>query len=101
MSSTKSQGSSSNGRDSNGQRIGVKSYGGEAIRAGSIIIRQRGTHIAPGHNVGIGSDDTIYSKIDGVVKFEYMRSTPGRRGGRRRVSVYPAGAPQLAAVATR
>ena len=67
MSSTKSQGSSSNGRDSNGQRLGVKSYGGEAIRAGSIIIRQRGTHIAPGLNVGIGSDDTIFAKIDGVV----------------------------------
>lgn len=96
MAHTKSQGSSSNGRDSNGQRLGVKVYGSEAIRAGSIIIRQRGTHIAPGNNVGIGSDDTIYAKIDGVVKFEYMRSTPGRRGGRRRVSVYPAGAAQPA-----
>ncbi len=96
MAHTKSQGSSSNGRDSNGQRLGVKVYGSEAIRAGSIIIRQRGTHIAPGHNVGIGSDDTIFAKIDGVVKFEYMRGTPGRRGGRRRVSVYPAGAAQPA-----
>jgi large subunit ribosomal protein L27 len=92
MASVKSQGSSSNGRDSNGQRLGVKAYGGEKVTAGSVIVRQRGTHIAPGRNVGIGSDDTVFAKIDGVVTFERMRSTPGRRGGRRRVSVYPVAA---------
>jgi large subunit ribosomal protein L27 len=92
MAHTKSQGSSSNGRDSQGQRLGVKAYGSEKIRAGSIIVRQRGTHINPGHNVGIGSDDTLYAKIDGVVKFEHMRGTMGRNGGRKRVSVYPVAA---------
>jgi large subunit ribosomal protein L27 len=89
MAHTKSQGSSSNGRDSNGQRLGVKAYGGEFVTAGSVIVRQRGTHFAVGHNTGIGSDDTIFAKIDGAVRFERMRGTPGRRGGRRRVSVYP------------
>ncbi len=89
MASTKSQGSSSNGRDSQGQRLGVKSYGSEKITAGSIIVRQRGTHINAGKNVGMGSDNTLFAKINGVVKFEFMRSTIGRHGGRRRVSVYP------------
>jgi len=89
MASVKSQGSTSNGRDSNGQRLGVKVYGGEKIHAGSVIVRQRGTHIAPGHNTLIGKDDTVFAQISGVVKFEWMRGTPGRKGGRRRVSVYP------------
>jgi large subunit ribosomal protein L27 len=89
MAHTKSQGSSTNGRDSNGQRLGVKTYGGEKITAGAVIVRQRGTHFAPGLNVGIGSDDTLFSKINGVVRFEWRRGTLGRSGGRRRVSVYP------------
>jgi large subunit ribosomal protein L27 len=84
MASTKSQGSTSNGRDSAGQRLGVKAYGGEKITAGSIILRQRGTKIFPGRNVGMGSDHTIYSLIDGQVKFEWKTK------GRQRVSVYPA-----------
>ena len=89
MAHTKSQGSSSNGRDSQGQRLGVKAYGGERIFSGSVLVRQRGTHFSPGRNVGIGSDDTLFAKADGVVRFEWLPGTPGRRGGRRRVSVYP------------
>ena len=84
MASTKSQGSSTNGRDSSGQRLGIKVFGSEKVTAGSILIRQRGTRIFPGRNVGIGTDDTIFSRIDGVVKFEWQSK------GRRRVSVYPA-----------
>lgn len=84
MAHTKAQGSSSNGRDSHGQRLGTKIYGGERIRAGSIIIRQRGTRILPGLNAGIGRDDTIYAKIDGVVTFEWAKKD------KKRVSVYPA-----------
>jgi large subunit ribosomal protein L27 len=83
MSSTKSQGSTSNGRDSQGQRLGVKSFGGETITAGSVIVRQRGTKFFPGRNVGMGSDDTIFSKIDGVVKFEWYKKD------KQQVSVYP------------
>ena len=83
MAHTKSQGSSSNGRDSNGQRLGVKAYGGETVTAGSIIIRQRGTRIFPGLNVGIGSDDTLFAKINGVIKFEWHKR------GKKQVSVYP------------
>lgn len=82
MAHKKGVGSSKNGRDSNAQRLGVKVYGGESINAGSIIVRQRGTKIHPGVNVGIGSDDTLYAKINGVVKFE-----PYRRD-RKQVSVY-------------
>jgi large subunit ribosomal protein L27 len=89
MAHTKSQGSTTNGRDSNGQRLGVKAYGGAIVTSGSVIVRQRGTHFAPGRNVGIGTDDTLFAKANGVVRFEFLRSTPGRRGGRRRVSVYP------------
>jgi large subunit ribosomal protein L27 len=92
MAHTKSQGSSSNGRDSQGQRLGVKAYGSEQIHAGSVIVRQRGTKIYPGKNVGMGSDNTLYAKVNGVVKFEFMRGTIGRNGGRKRVSVYPVGA---------
>lgn len=66
----KGGGSSKNGRDSNAQRLGVKKYSGEAVSAGSIIVRQRGTKVHPGTNVGIGDDDTLYAKKDGVVKFE-------------------------------
>jgi large subunit ribosomal protein L27 len=83
MASTKSQGSSTNGRDSAGQRLGVKAFGGEAVSAGSILIRQRGTLIFPGRNVGMGSDNTLFARIDGVVTFEWKTK------GRQRVSVYP------------
>lgn len=84
MSSVKSQGSTTNGRDSNGQRLGVKAYGGEKVTAGSIIVRQRGTKFMPGLNVGLGSDDTIFAKVNGVVKFEWFKR------GKKQVSVYPA-----------
>jgi len=70
MAHKKGVGSSRNGRDSNGQRLGVKRYAGEAVLAGTIIVRQRGTKIHPGRNVGIGKDDTLFALVDGVVKFE-------------------------------
>ena len=69
MAHKKGLGSSRNGRDSNSQRLGVKRYGGQLVSAGSIIIRQRGTPFKPGHNVGIGRDDTLFAKIDGIVNF--------------------------------
>ncbi len=69
MAHTKSQGSTTNGRDSNAQRLGVKAYGGQKVTAGSIIVRQRGTRYRPGNFVGIGSDDTLFAKRDGVVEF--------------------------------
>jgi large subunit ribosomal protein L27 len=69
MAHKKGGGSSTNGRDSNAQRLGVKAFGGELITGGSIIIRQRGTRIKPGLNVGIGSDDTLFAKVTGRVKF--------------------------------
>lgn len=82
MAHKKGAGSSSNGRDSNGQRRGIKAYGGEKVHAGTIIVRQRGTQIHPGINVGVGRDWTIYAKIDGTVKFE-------PKGEGRKVSVIP------------
>jgi large subunit ribosomal protein L27 len=82
MAHKKGQGSSRNGRDSNAQRRGVKVYGGEAVSAGAILIRQLGTRIHPGRNVGIGKDYTIFAKIDGVVKFERFGKD------RKKVSVY-------------
>ncbi len=69
MAHKKGLGSSRNGRDSNAQRLGVKAFGGQLVTGGSIIVRQRGTKIKPGLNVGIGSDDTLYARIDGRVKF--------------------------------
>jgi large subunit ribosomal protein L27 len=84
MAHTKSQGSSSNGRDSAGQRLGVKIFGDQKINAGSIIIRQHGTKFHPGKNVGMGSDNTLFAKISGVVKFEK------KAGNRRYVNVVPA-----------
>ena len=69
MAHKKGVGSSKNGRDSESKRLGVKKYGGEAVLAGNIIVRQRGTKIHPGVNVGIGSDDTLFALIDGTVKF--------------------------------
>ena len=73
MAHTKSQGSSRNGRDSNSQRLGVKRYGGELVKAGNIIIRQHGTKFKPGRNVGMGKDNTLFAKMDGIVKFGYRK----------------------------
>ncbi|NPU83322.1 MAG: 50S ribosomal protein L27 [Syntrophaceae bacterium] len=84
MAHKKGQGSSRNGRDSNSQRRGVKVFGGQKITAGSIIIRQLGTKIHPGNNVGMGKDYTLFAKIDGVVAFEKLDKT------RKKVSVYAA-----------
>lgn len=70
MAHKKGQGSSRNGRDSNPQHLGVKKYGGEQVTGGSILVRQRGTRFFPGLNVGRGKDDTLFAKIDGVVKFQ-------------------------------
>jgi large subunit ribosomal protein L27 len=70
MAHKKGVGSSRNGRDSNAQRLGVKRFGGEAVPAGSILVRQRGTRFSPGANVGIGGDDTLFAKIDGIVQFK-------------------------------
>lgn len=82
MAHKKGQGSSRNGRDSAGQRLGVKIFSGQTVRAGSILVRQKGTKIHPGQNVGLGRDYTLFSKIDGCVKYE-------RQGkDRKRVSVY-------------
>lgn len=69
MAHKKGLGSSRNGRDSHSQRLGVKRYGGQFVRAGNIIIRQRGTPFKAGFNVGIGRDDTLFAKVDGIVKF--------------------------------
>lgn len=84
MAHKKGGGSTKNGRDSNAQRLGVKKYAGEIVKAGGIIVRQRGTKFHPGENVGIGSDDTLFAKVSGVVKFERYDKT------RKQVSVYPA-----------
>jgi large subunit ribosomal protein L27 len=72
MAHKKGQGSSRNGRDSAGQRLGVKRFGGERVLAGSILVRQRGTHIHPGTNVGMGKDFTLFAKVDGIVTFERL-----------------------------
>ena len=80
----KGVGSTKNGRDSESKRLGVKKADGASVIAGNIIVRQRGTHIHPGNNVGKGSDDTLFALIDGVVKFEHQTKD------RKRVSVYPA-----------
>jgi len=82
MSHKKAGGSSRNGRDSAGQRRGVKRYGGQQVAAGNILVRQRGTKIHPGNNVGIGRDYTIFAKIDGIVAFERLGKD------RKKVSVY-------------
>jgi len=82
MAHKKGSGSTRNGRDSNAKRLGVKRYGGELVTAGSILVRQRGTKIHPGANVGIGGDDTLFALIDGLVKFERYGKT------RKKVSVY-------------
>ena len=82
MAHKKGTGSTRNGRDSNAQRLGVKRYGGQVVLAGNILVRQRGTKIHPGNNVGRGSDDTLFALIPGVVTFEPMAK------GRKKVSVY-------------
>jgi large subunit ribosomal protein L27 len=73
MATKKGGGSSNNGRDSNAKRLGVKKYAGEAIRAGGIIVRQRGTRIHPGDNVGRGGDDTLFALVDGKVSFRHSK----------------------------
>jgi large subunit ribosomal protein L27 len=83
MAHKKGVGSTRNGRDSNPSYLGVKRFGGQPVRAGGIVVRQRGTRIHPGRNVGRAKDDSLFSLIDGVVKFERMRA-------RNVVSVYPA-----------
>ena len=85
MSKTKGGGSTRNGRDSNAKRLGVKTFDGEAVTAGSIILRQRGTRFHPGHHVGRGGDDTLFALADGKVKF-------GSRKGRRLVDILTADA---------
>ena len=83
MAHKKGASSSRNGRESNAQRLGVKRFGGQVVKAGEILVRQRGTHFHPGENVGRGGDDTLFATIDGRVKF-------GRRAGRKLVDVLPA-----------
>ncbi len=80
----KGVGSTKNGRDSESKRLGVKKSDGSSVLAGNIIVRQRGTHIHPGKNVGIGTDDTLFALVAGTVKFEHIDKN------RKRVSVYPA-----------
>ena len=93
MAHKKAGGSTNNGRDSNAKRLGVKRYGGERVTGGSIIVRQRGTRIRPGTNVGMGRDYTLFAMIDGQVTFEWAAK------GKRRVSVYPVADAQTEAVA--
>ncbi len=83
MAHKKGVGSSRNGRDSESKRLGVKMFGGQFVRAGYILVRQRGTRFHPGHNVGKGGDDTLFAKIDGIVSFERKDRE------RLRISVYP------------
>ena len=83
MAHKKGTGSTRNGRDSRAQRLGVKRYGGQVVKAGNILIRQRGTRVHPGNNVGRGSDDTLFALIDGVVTFEHKTRS------QKKVSVYP------------
>ena len=83
MAHKKGQGTSKNGRDSQAQRLGTKRFGGQNVKAGEILVRQRGTHIHPGENVGIGKDDTLFALVDGVVRFE-------RKGrDKKQVSIVP------------
>lgn len=84
MAHTKAQGSTSNGRDSHGQRLGVKNYGGQVVTSGMVIVRQRGTKFLPGVNVRRGKDDTLFAVADGVVTFEWAKK------GKKQISVYPA-----------
>ncbi len=93
MAHKKGTGSTRNGRDSNAQRLGVKRFGGQVVKAGNILVRQRGMKFHPGSNVGRGGDDTLFALIDGIVTFE-------RKGkGRKKISVYPAAAAEPVAAA--
>ena len=83
MSKTKGGGSTRNGRDSNAQRLGVKAFGGTAVTAGAILVRQRGTKFHPGLNVGLAKDDSLFALVDGTVQF-------GERRGRRVIDIVPA-----------
>jgi len=83
MAHKKGGGSSRNGRDSESKRLGVKKFGGEAVRSGNILVRQRGTKVHPGNNVGMGRDYTLFATIDGFVKYEHITRD------KKRVSVYP------------
>jgi large subunit ribosomal protein L27 len=91
MAHKKGGGTSRNGRDSNGQRLGVKVYGGEHVLSGNILVRQRGTHIKPGRNVDIGKDDTLFATIEGIVVYETIRDD------RKCVHVMPAEQPKAEA----
>lgn len=82
MAHKKAGGSSRNGRDSSGQRLGVKRFSGQSVQAGNILVRQKGTRIHPGENVGMGKDYTLFARIDGIVKYE------NKGGDRKKVSVY-------------
>ena len=95
MAHTKAQGSSSNGRDSHGQRLGVKRYGSQFVNAGEIILKQRGTRILPGVNVSRASDDSLFARKSGIVTFEWARR------GKQQVSVYPAQEKQAAKPAVK
>lgn len=88
MAHKKAGGSSRNGRDSQGQRLGVKAYGGEIVHSGTILVRQRGTQFHPGHHVGVGRDWTLYALVDGQVTFERLDKT------RQRVSIHPRPLPE-------
>jgi len=88
MAHKKGLGSTKNGRDSNSQRLGVKRFGGELVTAGSILVRQRGTKFLPGLNVGLGKDDTIFSKVNGHVKFTYYHKN------KQKINVVPAATKQ-------
>ena len=83
MAHKKGTGSTRNGRDSNSKRLGVKRYGGQVVRAGNILVRQRGTKFHPGNNVGRGHDDTLFALIDGIVTFERKGKTS------KKISIYP------------
>ncbi len=93
MASKKAGGSTRNGRDSQSKRLGVKRFGGETVKSGTIIVRQRGTKFHVGNNVKIGRDHTIYAVVEGIVKFERENKE------RFKISVYPKGSPFLAAKA--
>lgn len=95
MAHTKAQGSSSNGRDSHGQRLGVKRYGSQFVNAGEIILKQRGTRILPGVNVSRASDDSLFARKSGIVTFEWAKR------GKQQVSVYPVEAKQAAKPAVK
>ncbi|MEA5511122.1 50S ribosomal protein L27 [Crocosphaera sp. UHCC 0190] len=86
MAHKKGTGSTRNGRDSRSQRLGVKRYGGQVVKAGNILVRQRGTKVHPGNNVGRGNDDTLFALIDGIVTFEHKTRS------RKQVSIYPVAA---------